>query len=656
MGVIRVLDSKVAELIAAGEVVERPASVVKELVENSVDAGASNITVEIRDGGVSYIRVTDDGCGMSEDDARLCFLRHATSKINRADDLYAIRSLGFRGEALASIAAVSRMEMFTRQHDADTGLRVRLEGSEIVDMDKAGCAPGTTFVVRDLFYNTPARMKFLKKNSAEAAAVGSLLDRLALCCPQVSIRYICDGKESLFTPGDSTLMGAVYAVYGRDTADTLIEADYTLGGISVSGYISRPLAARGSRKTQHFFLNGRLIASSVLTAALEEGYKNSIMTGKFPMCALHITIDPSLADVNVHPAKAQVKFADDRQIFEAVYWAVRNALASDGGRQEAAPAPAPRISRTALSAGTGEQQRLDIPPAPAVTATVDTPPANTDKAPDSLEIRLPGGMSYIPHSEQPDVLQSPMFTMPDSHYGEGSPLSRFPVFDRPPVEKGTDEAPAAQDVSAEASEHPSDDAAPQPRPEPDDIPARLLGEVFDTYYIAQQGDEVLLIDKHAAHERLIFEELKRTRRSDAQILLSPVTVRLDRAELAALLDYTDRLAEYGFAIEPFGPGTIAVREVPAFLFGADIKALIDEIAGALAGAKGRISPECEDEILHRMACRAAVKSGTPSNAAEQQALIDQLLKHPDVKYCPHGRPVVVTLTKQWFAKQFKRIP
>ena len=649
---IRVLESKVAELIAAGEVVERPASVVKELTENSVDAGASNITVEIRDGGVSYIRVTDDGCGMSDEDARLCFLRHATSKINSADDLYAIRSLGFRGEALASIAAVSRMEVFTRRPGADTGLRIRLEGGEVMDMDKAGCAPGTTFVVRDLFYNTPARMKFLKKNSSEAAAVGSLLDRLALCWPQISLRYLCDGKESLFTPGDSTLMGAVYAVYGRETADIFIETDYTLGGISVRGYVSRPLAARGSRKTQHFFLNGRLIASSVLTAALEEGYKNSIMTGKYPMCALHIAIDPSLADVNVHPAKAQVKFADDRQIFEAVYWAVRNALASDAGRQEAAPAPrSGRAALTGAPAGdTGAQQRLDVPPAPADS---EPPSAGADKSQDGLEIRLPGGMSYIPRSEQPDVLQSPVSTAFSGRFGGGLPVSGGPQTG----EKGEGEAPLTQDTPAGAPEPASTDAGRESRPEPDgDIPARLLGEVFDTYYIAQQGDEVLLIDKHAAHERLIFEELKRTRRSDAQLLLSPVTVRLDRAELSALLDYTGRLAEYGFAIEAFGPGTVAVREVPAFLFGADIQALIDEIAGALAGAKVRVSPECEDEILHRMACRAAVKSGAPSSSAEQQALIDRLLKQPDVKYCPHGRPVVVTLTRQWFAKQFRRIP
>lgn len=651
MGRITVLENKIAELIAAGEVVERPLSVVKELAENSVDAKATHMTVEIRGGGVEYIRVTDDGCGIPAGDVPLAFLRHATSKIQSADDLYDIRSLGFRGEALASIAAVSKVEVFTREADADTGTRILIEGGEVLEMDKAGCAPGTTFVMRSLFYNTPARMKFLKKSSSEAAAVGSLLDRLALCWPQVSLRYICDGKETLFTPGDNTLMGAVYAVYGRETADTLLEVDYALEGVNVKGYISKPLAARGSRKAQHFFLNNRLISSALLTAALEEGYKNSLMTGKFPLCALHITLHPSLTDVNVHPAKAQVKFADDRKIFDAVYWAVRNALKDDSGKAEPSSLARHEPKACQASEAGGLQMPLRVPQAEEKPHMIDILPQDGRQG----GVALQNGLVYSPQSESPDMLASPAFTEPVYANIRAKPHEDTHPAPAVPEHSAKGDVPAAGafDESSAGTDEGGESGILE---QPVQYSVRLLGEVFDTYYIAQQGDEVLLIDKHAAHERLLFEELKRTRRSDAQILLSPVTFRLDKTELSVLLDHAGHLSAYGFLIEEFGPGTAVVREVPAFLFGADIPAVIEEIAAALGGAKGRISPDCEDEILHRMACRAAIKAGTPSSPTEQRALIERLLVEPDIKYCPHGRPVIVALTRQWLDKQFRRIP
>ena len=634
---IQVLDKQVAELIAAGEVVERPSSVIKELVENAVDAGASVITVEIRRGGVTYMRVTDNGCGIAADQVPIAFLRHATSKLSRAEDLDAIGTLGFRGEALASIAAVSHVELLTKARGAEVGARYVLGGEEEPVLEEAGCPEGTTILVRDLFYNTPARMKFLKKDVTEGNSVAQILDKMALSHPEISFRLIRDGKEQLRTPGDNRLSSAIYGVYGREFLSTLIPVEYEYHHVKVSGYLSAPAGCRPNRSMQNFFINGRYIRSRTMMAALEEAYKGSIMVGKFPACVLHLTLAFGAVDVNVHPAKLEVRFVNERPIFDAVYHGAQSALnAGDRpkvmelGKRPVQPyAPAPeRQEQTRLPAGPG-LGRPAVRPSP--------PPADGANFPaDGLTLR------------------------------DSAPVDRPETF-RSFAGRVLEPAP---DVSAEpaTAQEPPRTPAPSPAPAEDpplpaaavqitgDFHSRIIGEAFGTYILVEYSErELMLIDKHAAHERLLYERLRANQGGvEAQALLEPVPVTLEKEEYTAVLDRQAELLRAGFEVEDYGVGTVAVRSVPMVLDGGDAASAVMEIAGYLASLKKDFTPEHLDWVYHNVACRAAMKAGDATTMEELISLAEELERNPQVRYCPHGRPVYILLRRREIERQFGR--
>lgn len=637
---IQVLDKQVAELIAAGEVVERPSAVIKELVENSVDAGATVITVEIRRGGVTYMRVTDNGCGIAPEDVSTAFLRHATSKVVSQEDLNAIGTLGFRGEALASISAVSHVELLTRGAEYATGTRYTCGGEELPTLAEAGCPQGTTIVVRDLFFNTPARMKFLKKDSTEGNAVAGILDKLALSHPEISFRLIRDGREQLRTPGDSKLASAVYAVYGKEFSSGLIPVDYQLDHVHISGFVCTPAATRPNRSMQNIFINGRFIRSRTAMAALEEAYKGSIMVGKFPACVLHMLVACGAVDVNVHPTKLEVRFVNERPIFDAVYHGVRSAL-NQGDRPKVM-----EIKRPVLSPYTPELQKpdqmkintLNPTEGPLILrdsrAVVLREPERSDPILEILE-QVPQPVPLPQNSKSQESL-----------YTESIP--RPQLVERPrPKPQPPFQSPSPQDFP------------PQPNSSvfPVNFHRRILGEAFGTYIIVEySSDQLMLIDKHAAHERLIYERLKASERgSEAQKLLEPIAVNLDMDEYSALLAHEEEMLRAGFEISDFGSGTVLVRSAPMLLDGGDAAAAVMEIAGYLAGFKTEITTEHMDWLYHNVACRAAMKAGDHSSREELAALAEQLEQNPQVRYCPHGRPVYILLKKKEIEKQFGRI-
>lgn len=606
MSKIRQLDPHVADLIAAGEVVERPASVVKELVENAIDAGAGAVTVELQNGGMTLIRVTDNGCGIEAEDAATAFLRHATSKLRSEQDLEAIGTLGFRGEALAAIAAVSKITLLTRVPGAPMGTSLTLEGGTVTGRDETGCPEGTTMVVRDLFFNTPARLKFIRRDTAEGAAAFSVVQRLALSHPEVSVKFLRDGKQELLTPGDGQLKSALYSVLGRDLALGFTPVKGTGEHIEVSGFVSMPACCRGTRAYQHFFVNGRYVKSQTMTAALEEAYKNQKMVGRFPGCALHLSIRLSTVDVNVHPTKTEVKFQSDKSIFDAVYYAV-------------------------LSALDGETRR------PAAV-----PPAPIKAAPEAVQTALPLRDSM---SSRPHIPVKPSFHVSVPELSSVKP---------PPAPVSRPAAPPAP-APVPVSPAPSAPAAPKIEEEPKECPPwRLSGEVLDTYIVAEQGDKVILIDKHAAHERMWFDRLKAENyKPMAQTLLSPVVFTPPAEEGAALLQSLPLLAEFGFEAEGFGGGAVIVRQAPFDLAAGEIEATLTEL-GAKLLATGRADPAAaRDELLHTMACKAAVKGGQKSKPEELLKVAEAVLDG-GVKYCPHGRPVAVELTRGYLEKLFKR--
>ena len=671
MGRIHVLDQHVAELIAAGEVVERPSSVIKELLENAVDAGATSVTVEIKHGGVSYLRVTDNGCGIAREDVPVAFLRHATSKVNSQKDLEGILTLGFRGEALASIAAVARVELLTRVGDALEGTRYVISGGEEESCEPAGCPAGTTIVVRDLFYNTPARMKFLKKDVVEGNAVASVLDKLALSHPEIAFRFLRDGKEGLRTPGNGKLRDAIYAVYGREFTQGLIPVDYSYGGVTVKGFISKPAAARPNRSMQNFFLNGRYVKSRTAMVALEEAYKGSLMVGKLPACVLHLTIASQAVDVNVHPAKIEVRFVNEKPLFDCVYHGVKTALnQGDAPRTVHLPAARPPV----VPAETGSQLSIEAMPKKTVSAPA-APPQEESPHP---QVSEPEPEISVPRLCQP-YSASRVFLRDSSR-----PFPSVRRADTQEPEKH--ELPPAESVSPEPKEQPAEAIAEQesvePKPEsprepergegkepaddgqeplalPEEKPrpvSRLIGEAFGTYIILERGEELVLIDKHAAHERMIYEKLKAQRgEADRQLLLQPIPVTLEKNEYAAVLEGCALCEQAGFEIEDFGPGTVLVRTVPLILGTDDIAGTVMEIAGYLLRSKQDLTTEKLDWLYHNVACRAAVKAGDESSPAELIALADRLAAHPEIRYCPHGRPVSVVFTRRELEKQFGRI-
>ncbi len=625
---IQVLDKQVAELIAAGEVVERPSSVIKELVENAIDAGSTVVTVEIRRGGASYMRVTDNGCGIDPEDVPTAFLRHATSKVSRQEDLDAIGTLGFRGEALAAISAVGRVELLTKTRENDTGLRYTCAGDEPPLQEEAGCPDGTTIVVRDLFFNTPARMKFLKKDVTEGNSVAGILDKIALSHPEISFRLIRDGKETLHTPGGQ-LGPALYAVYGREFFETLIPVDYTLGGVRVEGFVSKPTASRANRSMQSFFINGRYIRSRTASVALEEAYKGAVMAGKFPACALHLHLSREAVDVNVHPAKMEIRFMNERPIFDAVYHGVKSAL--QGG-------DSPKIM--GLS---GPKPILPQAPPPERAPQTVLPLLIDDGEPEISVPRLTLRDSGAPATVLPDLGREPVHLLENAL--ENRPKPKSPEPPPPPP-------PKKPDLRLVETVPP-----PPPAPAETDFHSKIIGEAFGTYILIEYSPKALmLIDKHAAHERLLYEKLKaQTPEGAAQTLLSPVPVSLQKEEYAAVLEHLEDLEKAGFLVEDFGPGTVLVRGAPLLLDGADAAGAVMETGGYLCAHKTDLTTQHLDWVYHNVACRAAMKAGDTTRPEELVALCRELEQNPQVRYCPHGRPVYILLPKREIEKQFGRV-
>lgn len=642
------LDRHVADLIAAGEVVERPASAVKELVENSIDAGAKNITIELQNGGMTFLRITDDGCGMDPVDARTAFLRHATSKIRRQEDLACIGTLGFRGEALAAISSVSKIDLLTRAQGAENGVRLHLEAGKVLSEEPVGCPCGTTILVRELFYNTPARMKFMKSDAAESSAVFSVVQQQALAHPEISFRFLKDGQEQLHTDGQGDRMAAIYAIYGRELANNMLPVDGSWEKLRVRGFVTKPTATRGNRAWQSFFVNNRYIKSRLLSAAVEEAYRNQIMVGRFPACVLEIDMPVQAVDVNVHPAKTEVKFLSEREVFDAVHYAVLSTLSRAAGRPEW---KTPEKNQEAAQQPQA-QPKIVQPPKPGFYQTMQ-----------ASEYRRQAAQQPMPKQEQP-MLASPV-QLPRS---EPAPAQQ--AFDLPkPEAKPEVRAEPKPEPRPEARPEPKPAERPEPKPEPvkaaevqqqefavREEPFRIIGEALHTYIIIEQGEAVLFIDKHAAHERIRFEALKKEDHPImAQLLLAPVSAELSREEAAAVLENKALLERCGFETEDFGGGDVLIRQIPSDVDVEDAKALLQELAGDLLAGKTLDPDSLRDNLLHTIACKSAIKAGWQTSDEELRRLVQEVLSRDDIKYCPHGRPVCVTLTKRQLEKQFKRV-
>ncbi len=631
---INVLPKHMADLIAAGEVVERPASVVKELMENAIDAGATAVTVEIKHGGITLIRVTDNGCGIAREDVQNAFKSHATSKLLTEEDLHKIGTLGFRGEALASIAAVSKVDLLTRTENDTIGTVYKMEGSEEILLDDAGCPAGTTIVVKDLFYNTPARMKFLKKDVTEGNSVAGVVDRIALSHPEVSIRFIRDDRQQLATPGNGRLQAAVYSVFGSDFAGGLVETDYELNGVQVTGLVSKPSYSRSNRSMQFFFLNGRLVKSKTATAALEQAYKNAIMVGRFPSCVLHITMPLEAVDVNVHPAKTEVRFENERVVFDAVYYAAQNAIQQKDvpNRVDLSRMEAKRQKQ--FHSESGEQLQLkkkdpDLPEKVEGFWTKELPKEFKEK-----QEKKPA-VPYVPKSQR-------------------NPVNLIPERVKAFAERAVEQVVEQQAVEQQPVSTP--EPVPVPYADQQEVPEfRIVGEAFKTYILVETGSLILWVDKHAAHERILFEELKANKEPiQSQLLLSPAAVSLSKEEYAVILENREFLSQSGYEVDDFGFGTVLLREIPVMLEGEDPKALLEEIAGYLLNHRGA-EPEKLEWIYCNMACRAAIKAGDNTPPKEQERLVSYLLSHRQLRYCPHGRPILFEMTRTDLEKQFGRI-
>ena len=652
---IQQLSPHVADLIAAGEVVERPASVAKELLENAIDAGASAIVAEIERGGLTYLRITDNGCGIAPTQLPTAFLRHATSKLRTAEDLGAIGTLGFRGEALAAISAVSHVDIFSREKGKSSGAMLHLDGGVPGEVTDTGCPEGTTICVRDLFYNTPARMKFMKKDSAEGSAVTGIVTHLALSHPDISFKLIRDGAEVLHTPGDGQLLSAIYAAMGRDFARSLLPIRGCGGEISVNGFVTKPLSGHGTRGKQVFFVNGRFVKSQLLAAALEEAYRNQMLKGKFPGCVLHIDLPTTQVDVNVHPAKTVVKFLSERAVFDAVYHTVLDALEKDKlpPAKKAEPAFYQKMTVTEFKEKTAEAEkkplgsyvsrppmleRAAVSPAKPPVKPADKPVVNSlylhDVAKEEKKpFTAPTAKANVTYTITPPA---PKVAGKEEVKEEKIEQVTAPV---PEIEQIVMPTPEAEQVVIEPKK---------------ETPWRIAGEVLKTYIICEdEGGAVYLIDKHAAHERIRFDKLKEnTEPLMAQMLLTPITVTLTDEEYSAVVENLDTLRQFGFACEDFGGSTVLLREIPADILTGDAAATLEELAQKLV--LGRADPAAaRDELLHTMACKSAIKAGMTTDRSEMAALVEKV-QSGEIQYCPHGRPVCVRLTQYEIEKMFKR--
>ena len=642
------LSPHIANLIAAGEVVERPASVVKELLENAVDAGASKVTVEIRDGGMTFLRVTDNGCGMAPEDAKTAFLRHATSKLRTAEDLAAIATMGFRGEALAAIASVSRIDLMTKTAGSIMGSSLHLEAGTVTEESEAGCPDGTTIIIRDLFFNTPARMKFMKADSVEGSRVAAAVQMQALAHPEVSFTFIRDGKQTLSTPGTGGLEAAVYSIYGRECAK-MVKVESRWEQYSLTGYVTKPTDARPSRNLQTFFVNDRPVKSKLLVAALEEAYRNQIMVGKFPACVLHLRLPASAVDVNVHPAKTEVKFLSEKAVFDCIHYGVLGALNKTPDRPQVQFKPAPPVSAPPKPvAPAPKQENFFRTMTPAEykqfsSAVADAPQPKLERA------ILTAAM--VERSAPPVVREQVMIpTAENSRHCEPVPTLAW-------------QSPTSFDINQEIVppipvEPPVNDVEEVVQaelPMPQEQTWRMVGELYNSYIIVEEGENAFLIDKHAAHERILFEKLKANQESiSSQTLLTPIPVRLSAESAAELLNNRTILEELGFEVDEFGENTVLLRQIPMDLSPDHAAEAAEALAADLLNGRHDTADTVRDEILHTVACKAAIKAGWQSDDAELLALVKQVMSSEDLKYCPHGRPICITLSKKQLEKQFKR--
>ncbi|MBQ3000644.1 MAG: DNA mismatch repair endonuclease MutL [Oscillospiraceae bacterium] len=631
MAKIQKLSPHIANLIAAGEVVERPASVVKELIENAVDAGATQITVEARNGGMTFLRVTDNGCGMAPEDARVAFLRHATSKLRTEKDLDAIGTMGFRGEALAAIASVSRIDLLTKTPDSLSGTSLHLEAGEILEENEAGCPDGTTIIVRDLFYNTPARMAFMSSDTVEGGKVSAAVQLQALAHPEIAFRFLREDKEVLSTPGTGRLQDTVYCIYGKNGAH-MIPVDSQWEGYRVTGFVTRPTDARPSRALQTFFVNDRPVRSRILISALEEAYRNRLLQGKFPGCVIHLTLPLNAVDVNVHPAKTEVKFLNEKAAFHCIHYGVLAALNKAEDRpavrftQTAAPVqevkPAPKQESFFRTMTPEEFKNFsaavkDAPqPSPKAAAAVAAAVERTPLPPLRENVILPIVQKPIPVPPAPPV--PPMPPVP--------PVPRT----EPEMEQAELTMPAVQQW-------------------------RYVGELYNCYILVEQGEDAFFIDKHAAHERILFEKLKKNQEAiSSQTLLAPISCRLSPDNVGILLDNSTEIEALGFALEEFGDNTLLVRQIPMDLEESQISDALEQLATDLQKGRAEKADTVRDALLHTVACKAAIKAGWQTSQEELMVLVREVMSREDLKHCPHGRPICVSLSKKQLEKQFKR--
>ena len=645
MPLIQTLSPHVANLIAAGEVVERPASVVKELLENAVDAGAKHVTVELQNGGVTFIRVTDDGCGMEPQDAETAFLRHATSKLRTEADLAAIGTLGFRGEALAAISSVSRIDLLTRRPQDEAGTSLHLEAGVVTERSEAGCPAGTTILVRDLFYNTPARMKFLKRDSVEGGAAAAAVQKQALAHPEVSIRLLMDSEERFQTAGDGDLRAALYAVLGRQLALDMLPVKSSWGNLTLEGFISKPTATRGNRSYQLFFVNDRPVVSRQLIAALEQAYENQLLKGRFPAAVLHLSVPAEAVDVNVHPAKTEVKFLAERDVFDCVHYGVQGAL-NGSSVQTARP-------------------EIQLKPQPAAPKAAQIPQRQENFF---QSMRAQDLKAYTEALRPPKKqgLAQPILRPGPVKKSDPEPAIK-PVQPKPPLETMAVRTPTAAPSKASAPAAPQ----PAPRPEPEQVTLpepeqetlplpqtpvwRFVGEVMDSFLVVEEGDSVLFIDKHAAHERILFDKFRSGQEIImGQQLLAPMTIQFDAQDAALLLANAETLLSLGYELEDFGGGTLLLRQIPSSIDLSDAQATLEELCDNLKNGKSADFSSLRDELLHTVACKAAIKAGWKTGRAELESLCRQVMENEDLRYCPHGRPICISLSRSQLERQFKR--
>lgn len=653
---INLLDKSVYELIAAGEVIERPSSVIKELAENSIDAGAASITVEIKRGGISYLRVTDDGCGISHEDIPTAFMRHATSKVYTQDDLDSINTLGFRGEALASVCAVSRVELLTKQREDQLGSIYRIEAGEPVEYDRAGCADGTTIIIRDLFYNTPARLKFLKKDVTEGNYCASVIEKLALSHPGISFRFIRDGRQTMLSSGDGEYYSAVYAVFGKQFAAGLIPVENVYQNTAVTGYVSSPLFTRANRSMQNFFVNGRSVKSPLCCAALEEAFRNTIMVGKFPSCVLCVNTDPSQVDANIHPTKTEVRFTNEKIVFDAVYFAVKNALMGyDESREiklNTAPAraeniPQPERARTSEPLRTASAQVIEEPPK---TMPI---PSGRDAVIYPQEKREPPKFTLRQETPQPAQFTQPLPAAEQTYMPELVPAKK-----PEPRETPLADLPGFAFLSEKSFAKKPESVPQEPTPEiPQERPKeqiRVVGELFKTYIVCESTEGMILIDKHAAHERVNFERLKKGFDSSAQLLMQPEEVYLTPEEFNGMSEYADKLAQVGIIME-FTDGKARVTGLPQMLDKVPPAEIVECIAKIVSQGNTNAEGELFDDMLHTVACKASIRGNEDNDILELQVLAQEVFNNPDIRYCPHGRPVMTQISRKQIERYFGRV-